>query len=162
MLLYVPRKKFRKYWRFLFPGIFNKKFDNQKLLLVIFGHKINFEELQKAICQMAEETEYPYKTILFNSSISTNTYSQSFIKTQFNYYPVIWMCKSKRANNLVNKMHEWTLRLINNENENRFNDQLKMNNEVTFHVRNTQKLMIKVYFNGLSNSQMKYHKWNTF
>ena len=55
---------------------------------------------------MAEETEYPYKTILFNSSISTNTYSQSFIKTQFNYYPVIWMCKSKRANNLVNKMHE--------------------------------------------------------
>ena len=59
-------------------------------------------------------------------------------------------------------MHEWTLRLINNENENRFNDQLKMNNEVTFHVRNTQKLMIKVYFNGLSNSQMKYHKWNTF
>ena len=40
----MPRKKFRNYWRFLFPGNSNKKTDSEKLLVVITDHKLNFEE----------------------------------------------------------------------------------------------------------------------
>lgn len=54
------------------------------------------------------------------------------------------MLSAKRANNLVDKIHEKTLRLLHNDYENRFNDLLETNNEVTFHVKNNQKLMIEV------------------
>lgn len=54
------------------------------------------------------------------------------------------MLSAKRANNLVEKIHEKTLRLLHNDYENRFNDLLETNNEVTFHVKNNQKLMIEV------------------
>ena len=40
----MPRKKFGKCWRFLFPGNSIKKTDSQKLLVVITNHKLNFEE----------------------------------------------------------------------------------------------------------------------
>ena len=57
------------------------------------------------------------------------------------------MFSSRRANNLVKKIHE-------NHYETRFNGLLGINNEATFHVKNNQKLMIKVYnyANGLSDS----------
>lgn len=54
------------------------------------------------------------------------------------------MLSAKRANNLVDKIHEKTLRLLHNDYENRFNDLLETNNEVTFHVKNNQKLIIEV------------------
>ena len=45
------------------------------------------------------------------------------------------------------------MRLIHNDYENRFNGLLEINNEVNFHVKNNQKLMIEVHkcVNGLSN-----------
>ena len=52
------------------------------------------------------------------------------------------MLSAKRANNLVEKIHEKTLRLLHNDYENRFNDLLETNNEVTFHVKNNQKYII--------------------
>ena len=52
------------------------------------------------------------------------------------------MLSAKRANNLVDKIHEKTLRLLHNDYENRFNDLLETNNEVTFHVKNSQKYII--------------------
>ena len=55
------------------------------------------------------------------------------------------MFSSKLANNLVNKIHETTLRLTHNDHENRLNDLLEINNEVTFHAKNNKKLMIEVF-----------------
>ena len=52
------------------------------------------------------------------------------------------MLSAKRANNLVEKIHEKTLRLLHNDYENRFNDLLETNNEVNFHVKNNQKYII--------------------
>ena len=64
------------------------------------------------------------------------------------------MSSFKRANNLVNKIHERTLRLIHNSHEYRFNGLSEIKNEVTFHIKKNQKLMIELYkyFNGLLNS----------
>ena len=55
------------------------------------------------------------------------------------------MFSCTRAKNLVNKIHGRTLRLIHNDYENRFSDVLETDDEViTFHVKNSQKLMIEI------------------
>ena len=33
------------------------------------------------------------------------------IKSQFNYCPLVWMFCSRQSNNLINKIHEWSLRI---------------------------------------------------
>ena len=53
MLLYMPRRKSRNYWRILLPGNSIKKGWCQKLLGVTIDHKLNFEEHIKTICQTA-------------------------------------------------------------------------------------------------------------
>ena len=140
---------------FNFQGILLKKTNSQKLLGVIIDHKLKFEEHISSICQIAGKklnalTRLSHLIAPYQLDLILN----SFIKGQFNYCPLIWMFSSKRSNNLINKIHERTLRLIHNDYESNFSDLLKIKNEVTFHVKNNQKLMTEVYkyVNGLSNS----------
>ena len=140
---------------FNFQGTVIKKIDSQKLLGVTIDHKLKFEEHIKNICQTAGKKLNALTRLYYLiSPYQLRLVLNSFIKGQFNYCPLIWMFSSKKSNNLVNKIHERTLRLIHNDYDKSFNDLLNIDNEVTFHTKNIQKLMIEVYkyVNGLSNS----------
>ena len=39
----------------------------------------------------------------------------SFVLSQFNYCPIIWMYCQRRSNNLINKIHERALRIAYND-----------------------------------------------
>ena len=41
----------------------------------------------------------------------TKIFYKSMIKSQFNYCPLVWMFCSRQSNNLINKIHEWSLRI---------------------------------------------------
>ena len=41
----------------------------------------------------------------------------SFFKTQFNYCPLIWMCRSHENNKKINRLHERCLRTIYNNKQ---------------------------------------------
>ena len=69
----------------------------------------------------------------------------SMIKSQFNYYPLVWMFCSRKSNNLINKVQERALRLITNDYQNSFNFLLHKFNEFSLHQRNLQTLMIELY-----------------
>ena len=58
------------------------------------------------------------------------------IKSQFSYCPVIWMFSSRRSNNLINKVHERSLRLITNDQNSSFETLLQNINDITVHQRN--------------------------
>lgn len=63
-------KKPRNYWRFSFSEHSNKR------LLAVVNHKLNFQEQNKYyLTKGREETEYPNKIVLCNSSISAKTNS---------------------------------------------------------------------------------------
>ena len=42
------------------------------------------------------------------------------IKYRFSYCPLIWMPSSGKSNNLINKLHEGSLRIISNDKESDF------------------------------------------
>ena len=75
------------------------------------------------------------KSIIFNA----------MIKSQFSYCPIIWMFSSRRSNNLINKVHERSLRLITNDENSSFETLLQNINDMTVHQRNLQILMTEVY-----------------
>ena len=55
------------------------------------------------------------------------------IKSQFSYFPIIWMFSSRRSNNLINKVHERSLRLIANDENSSFETFLQNINDITVH-----------------------------
>ena len=67
------------------------------------------------------------------------------IKSQFSYCPLIWMFSSRQSNNLINKVHERSLRLITNDENSSFETLLQNNKDITVHQRNLQILMTEVY-----------------
>ena len=70
---------------------------------------------------------------------------KSFIVSQFNYCPIIWMYCQRRSNNLINKIHERALRIAYNDYVSSFDSLLGKDQSVTFHQRNIQSLCLEIY-----------------
>ena len=67
------------------------------------------------------------------------------IKSQFSYCPSIWMFSTRQSNNLINKVHERSLRLITNNQNSSFETLFQNNTDITFNQKNLQILMTEVY-----------------
>ena len=82
---------------------------------------------------------------------------KTFITSQFNYAPLTWMFHSRTLNNKINKLHERALRLVYNDENLTFQELLGLDNSITIHHRNLQKLAIEMFKikNNLSPPLMK-------
>ena len=69
----------------------------------------------------------------------------SIIKSQFSYCPLVWMFCSRTSKNMINKLHERSLRTILNDYSSDFNILLENNNDICNHHRNIQALLIEVF-----------------
>ena len=50
-------------------------------------------------------------------------------KSQFSYCPLIWMFFSRKANNLINRIHKKSTPIVNGENKSNFENLLEKNKE---------------------------------
>ena len=70
---------------------------------------------------------------------------KTFIESQFNYCPLLWMFHSRKLNNRINKLHERALRTVYKDDDLTFEQLLQKDNSFTIHERNLQKLAILMY-----------------
>ena len=81
---------------------------------------------------------------------------KAFITSQFNYGALIWMFHSRTMNNKINRLHERALRLVYDNENLSFQELLTLDNSITIHHRNLQKLAIEMFKirNNLSPTPM--------
>ena len=72
------------------------------------------------------------------------------IKSHFSYCPLIWMFSSRRSNNLINRIHERSLRTVYNDTSSTFQELLQRDRSVNIHHKNIQALTTEV-FKGMNN-----------
>ena len=70
---------------------------------------------------------------------------KSFVISQFNYCPIIWMHCQRKSNNLINRIRERALRIAYNDYVSNFDQLLENDNSVTIHHRNIQALATEIY-----------------
>ena len=70
---------------------------------------------------------------------------KTFIESQFNYCPLIWMCHSRELNRKINKLHERALIVVYKNNDLAFQELLERDESFTIHERNLQKLATEMY-----------------
>ena len=82
---------------------------------------------------------------------------KAFITSQFNYAPHTWMFHSRTLNNKINKLHERALRLVYDKQNLTFQELLELDDSITIHHKNIQKLAIEMFKikNNLSPPVMK-------
>ena len=68
----------------------------------------------------------------------------SFIYSNFNYCPLVWMFCLRASNNKINKIHERALRVCQNDYVSTFENLLYNTNSLDIHSK-IQKLMIEIY-----------------
>ena len=82
---------------------------------------------------------------------------KTFVISQFNYFPSVWMFHSRILNNRINSIHERALRVTYQDYKSTFLQLLQKNNSVTIHQRNFQVLVTEIFRakNDLSPEVMK-------
>ena len=66
---------------------------------------------------------------------------KTFLISQFNYCPLIWMFHNKALNNRNYRIHERALRLVYQNKNLSFSELLELDNAVTIHQRNLQVIV---------------------
>ena len=69
----------------------------------------------------------------------------SFVISQFNYCPIIWMYCQRQSNTLINKIHERALRIAYNDYVSSFETLLENDGSLSIHQRNIQSLAIELF-----------------
>ena len=70
---------------------------------------------------------------------------KAFIESQFNYFPLIWMLRSRTLNNKTNHIHERAFRTVYYDYNSSSYELLDKNDTFTIHQENVQNLGIEIY-----------------
>ena len=70
---------------------------------------------------------------------------RTFIESQFNYCPLLWMFCSRTLNAKINKLHERALRVVYKCDHLTFQQLLEKDTSFTIHERNLQKLAVEMF-----------------
>ena len=120
--------------------------DTVKLLEVIIDSKLRFNEPVKIICQKSNNKVKAFSRVVrYLEPQKASLLYNSFILTNFNYCPLIWMFCGKTPNDKVNSVHKRALRVLLNDYTSSLEELLHRKEEVTIHDKNLQKPMLEVY-----------------
>ena len=117
-----------------------------KLLGITFDNKLTTNDHIKIICKQASSKLYALARIArYLDEQKNKNLMKSFVISQFNYCPIVWMYCQRKSNNLINRIHERALLIAYNDYKSNFNQLLDKNNSVTIHHRNIQALATEIY-----------------
>ena len=117
-----------------------------KLLGVWIDNKLTFEEHIKTLLKKGNQKLHALMRIKkYMSFEKLRLLMTTFIESQFNYCPLLWMFHSRKLNNRINKLHERALWTVYKDDDLTFEQLLQKDNSFTIHERNLQKLAILMY-----------------
>ena len=120
--------------------------DSVELLGVKIDNKLKFNEHASGLLIKGNQKFHALSRISkFLCKDKLKLIIKTFIESQFNYCPLVWMFYSRTLDAKINKLHERALRLVYKGDNLTYQQLLEKNNSVTTHERNLQKLAVEMY-----------------
>ena len=148
-------------------GPFEIKSTNcEKLLGIKVDIRLNFNEhLDGIIKKTSPKINALSRIKPFMNISKRRILMNSFLNSQFNYCPLVWIFHSRSINNKINRLHERVLRIVYNDFKLSFKNILKKDWTLSIHVKNLQNLatemfMISKIFSVPLMSELFYQKVN--
>ena len=119
---------------------------SEKLLGVLVDKKLNFNmHLQNLCKKVNHKVSALARVAKYLPFQKRHIILKTFIESQFNYCPLVWMFCSKKMDNKINRIHERALRLVYRDYESSFKDLLIKDNSIPFHYRNIHQVAIEMF-----------------
>ena len=108
----------------------------EKLLGIKFDSKLSFENHVSSLCKKASQKLHALTRIVNYMNLSKRkALMKTFVISQFNYCPLVWMFHSRKLNHRINSIHERALRVTYQDYQSTFLQLLQKDNSVTIHQR---------------------------
>ena len=118
-----------------------KESEYEKLLGVTFYKKLNLTKHVQDLCKKAHQKLQALARLSdYKDPIKLKLLMDAFIKSQFNYCPLVWMSHDRGANVKLNKVFERAMRIACSDSGNN-----SVNEYLTIHQRNLQLLMTEIF-----------------
>ena len=122
-----------------------KNSDIEKLLGVKFDHKLTFNSHISEFCKKASKKVHKLARLTPHINTSKRfVIINAFFKSQFSYWPLVWMCHSRGNHSKINRLHERCLHIIYSGKASSFKALLENDGSVSFHNRKLHLLAIKM------------------
>ena len=136
---------------------------SETLLGITIDSELNFENHLSTICNMVGRKNNALGQIAnYMPQEKCRIVMKTFIQSEFNYCPLIWMFHSRTIINKINPLHERALSIVYSDFKSSSEGLLMKDNSFSIHERNIQSLAIEIYkfLNGLSPSFLNnvFHK----
>ena len=134
------------YETFVYDNTEMKDSKEEKILGVIIDNKLRFKGHVKNLCKKASQKIWALSRLInYLNDSKKKIIFDALIKSQFSYFPLVWMFSSRQTNNMINKIHERALRIVLNDYFSDFETILLNMNDMTIHHGNIQTLMIELF-----------------
>ena len=112
-----------------------------KLLGITIDNKLNFKEHVTKICKKANQKLHALARISkYLDTDKLKIIMKTFMESQFNYCPLVWMFHSRTLNNKINKLQERALKIVYKNRNLTFQELLNLDNSFTIHHREFTKI----------------------
>ena len=109
----------------------------EELLGILRDHKLTFENHLLNIAQKVNQKLHALARISkYMPQKKLRIIMKTFVSSQFAYFPLIWMFRSRQVNHQINKLHGSALRIVYNDHFSTFEELLSKEKSVTVHLRN--------------------------
>ena len=119
---------------------------SEKLLGITFDCKLKFNEHIEDICQKAsQKLNAPARLSTYMGTTKKRIIMNPFLKSQFNYCPLVWICCNRSSNTKITRLHGRCLWIVYNDKKSNFNELLVKDGSVSIHHQNLQKLAVEMF-----------------
>ena len=109
----------------------------EKLLGIKIDHNLTFNAHIDEICKKSgQKMNVLSRIVPYMNITKRRTLLNTLFISQFNYFPVIWMCHSRAKNNKINRLHETCLRIIYKDKVSTSEQLLENDSSGSAHTRN--------------------------
>lgn len=120
--------------------------DSVYVLGVTIDNNLNFTEHVSYLCKKGNQKLHALARISkYLTTEKLKLIMKTFIESQFNYCPLVWMFHNRFLDNKINKLHERALRIVYKDENLTFQELLGKDRSVTIHHKNLQKLAMEMY-----------------
>ena len=120
--------------------------NSEELLGVVIDSEVTFAKHIENLCWKTNQKLHALTRVInFKTLEKRRLVMKTFVFSQFNYCPLVWMCHSRKCNNKINRLQERALCIVYNDKNSTFYQLLEKDKSVTIHTRNLQYLATEIF-----------------